>query len=453
MKNSLPDVLVQGETARLFPVLSDTSKEGRSTSILLSCMTKVDELGRQLLAGAGQRLGTRAKLETYTEIVLCNGSGDTRDRPDGLIVVRKGSQEWRALVEAKVAGAGLDAEQIERYRQLAKDNGINCVITISNQFATTPASHPLEAVRKSRSKIPVYHWSWMHVLTTTDLLLSRDEVADSDQMLLLNELRRFLSHDSAGVKGFDRMPREWTELNKLVASGGDFSVKSVEAQAVIDAWHQETRDLSLILSRMTEARVDQRLTRVHVSDPTRRSKDELLQLCEQKQLSVSLEIPGAAAPIDVTVDLSRRSVDTGMTIRAPEDKKSTKARLNWLLRQIKTEDVADLYVRLFWPGRSPNTQHSVTDLRESLEIACEGKGQLAPSKFHLFTSTFLGARFTQRQNFILDVENVVPDFYKHFGANLKAWQKPAPKIKAGRDEAEHVSTDAISDHSGTFENQ
>lgn len=453
MTNSLPDVLVQGESARLFPVLSETSKEGRATSILLSCMARIDELGRQLLASTGQRLGARAKLDAYTEIVLVQCSGDKRDRPDGLIVVRIGAREWRALVEAKVAGAELDIDQIERYRQTAKDNGIDCVITVSNQFATTPSSHPLEAVRKSRSKIPVVHWSWMHILTTADLLLSRDEIEDTDQMLLLNELRRFLSHDSTGVKGFDRMPREWTELNKLVASGGDISVKSPEAQAVIDAWHQETRDLSLILSRMTEARVDQRLTRLHSSDPARRGKDELMQLCEQKQLSVSLEIPGAAAPIDVTVDLSRRSVDTGMTLRAPDDKKSAKARINWLLRQIKSDDVSDLYIRLNWPGRSPTTQHSVMDLRENSDIAGEGKGQLAPTKFHLFTSKHLGPRFTQRQNFIIDVESLVPDFYKHFGAHLKAWQKRAPKIKDGRDEAEHVSPDAISEHSESFETQ
>ena len=37
----LPEFLKQGETARLFPVLADTSKEGRVTSILLSCMKKL----------------------------------------------------------------------------------------------------------------------------------------------------------------------------------------------------------------------------------------------------------------------------------------------------------------------------------------------------------------------------------------------------------------------------
>src|SRR6056297_1183533 len=44
-----PDYLVQGEAARLFPVLATTSKEGRTTSILLGCISKIDEFGAALL--------------------------------------------------------------------------------------------------------------------------------------------------------------------------------------------------------------------------------------------------------------------------------------------------------------------------------------------------------------------------------------------------------------------
>jgi hypothetical protein len=47
-------------------------------------------------------------------------------------------------------------------------------------------------------------------VTTADLLVTGEGVADEDQMVLLNELRRFLTHESAGVQGFDRMPKEWT---------------------------------------------------------------------------------------------------------------------------------------------------------------------------------------------------------------------------------------------------
>lgn len=451
MSEKLPEYIVQGEVARLFPVLSTTSKEGRTTSIVLASLSKVDELGRELLLSAGQRLGSRARVDTYTEIVPAKRPADAKDRPDGLIAVRIGSREWKAFIEAKVGSNDLDPDQVERYRALAKENGIDCLITISNQFATAPTIHPLDAVRRSRSKVPVIHWSWMHVLTTVDLLINRDAVDDQNQLVLLNELRRFLSHESAGVKGFDRMPKEWSDLNKLVSSGGAIAAKSPEAQVVLDAWHQETRDLTLILSRMTETRVDQRLPRKHLADPALRQKEELAVLRDDKQLRVSLSVPDAAAPIDVVVDLPRRCIDVGMTLRAPEDKKSTAARVNWVLRQIKSEDTPDLHLRITWPGKSAETQHLVSELRANPALATEGKEHLVPTAFHLVEAKALGGRFAQQSNFILDLEQLVPSFYRTYGSRLVAWKKPAPRIKDDRTEPADVTTEAISEDAETFE--
>ena len=53
----LPDCIRSGEASRLFPVLADTSKEGRTLSIFLSCLENIDEFGRALLGGLGVRLG------------------------------------------------------------------------------------------------------------------------------------------------------------------------------------------------------------------------------------------------------------------------------------------------------------------------------------------------------------------------------------------------------------
>lgn len=450
MNYRLPHFLSQGEAARLFPVLSTKSKEGRTTTILLACMARVEELAKALLASAGQRVGARTKIECFTEIVPANVSADTRDRPDGLIVLRVGKREWKAFLEAKVGNSQLDFDQIERYRNLARENGVNCVITISNQFATAPTAHPLEEVRKSRSRIPVIHWSWMHVLTTADLLISQQSIISRDQLILLNEFRRFLAHESAGVRGFDRMPKEWTELNGLISAGGDVSAGSYEAIKVIEAWHQETRDLSLALSRQTETLVAQRLPRSHLRDLAQRQKVELANLRDNRQLSVCLEIPDAAAPLDVVVDLARRCIDVGMTLSAPEDRKSSKARVNWLLRQIRHDDVTDLHLRVSWPNRKLSTQHSISDLRNDAGIVDDGMEHLAAKSFHLFESKYLGARFTQQSNFIADLEQVVPAFYGKYGAGLVAWQRPAPTIRGDRTGSSDVSPESISEEADTF---
>ena len=129
----------------------------------------------------------------------------------------------------------LNLDQVERFSELTRDTNVDCVITISNQFATNPEHHPIDEVRKSGSKIPVFRWSLMHILTFADVLMSQGAIENNEQLVLLNEMRRFLAHPSTGVKGFDRMPREWTEINRIVSRRGALSPKPSEMRTVIDA--------------------------------------------------------------------------------------------------------------------------------------------------------------------------------------------------------------------------
>ncbi|MCY4328211.1 MAG: hypothetical protein OXC53_11585, partial [Rhodobacteraceae bacterium] len=161
------------------------------------------------------------------------------------------------------------------------------------------------------------------------------------------------------------------------------------------------------------------------------------------QLISILDIPNSAAPIEIVADMKRRSLDVGMRLRAPEDRKSTKARINWLLRQIKSDDLDGLYIRLLWPGGSEPSQHLVSDLKDDVEICQEGKDHLVVRGFHVFLSRRLGGRFTQQANFISDLEALVPHFYGEIGSNLTAWKRPAPRIKT-----EQSSVDDSSDSQG-----
>jgi len=434
------ELLVSGERSRLFPVLADTSKEGRTLSILLSCFETVDNFGKSLLVDLGIKVGARTQIQTYTEVVLKKG-GDKPVRPDGLIVVKSGSTTWTALVEAKVGNSDLNLEQLESYLEIAKLNGIDALITISNQFAPLPTHHPVQLSSAALKKAKVAHWSWMYLLTQATLQLGNDEITDREQRVILNEMVRFLSHPSAGVKGFDQMPAAWTDITNTVQAGGTISAKSDAAQEVVGAWYQETRDLSLILSRQLGEDVSVRVSRAHVRDPELRMKSDLQTLSSENCLRAEFDVPNTAGVIEVCADLRKRSVFASMRVAAPADRKSTKARLNWLVKQLQKSKPDGIHIRFIWPGRGQATQHPLTVLRERPEIAEEADKVV--SSFEVVFARDFGAKFAQRKNFIAELEQTLPEFYEQVGQHLKAWQPTAPKLKEDRAEPSDVSTEAM----------
>ncbi|MBS7457366.1 hypothetical protein [Coralloluteibacterium stylophorae] len=435
-----PDFLLRGERARLFPVLAETSKEGRTLSIVLACMETIDDFGKALLADLGIKVGARTRLETYTEVVLRKG-GDSKLRPDGLLVLRSGATRWTALVEAKVGNADLTTEQIESYLELAKINGIDALLTISNQFAPMPSHHPIAVSSASAKKAALWHWSWMYVLTQAMLHLEDGEVRDREQRVILNEMIRFLSHPSAGVKSFDQMPAAWTAVAHAVQAGATLSPKSPETQEVVGAWYQETRDLSLILSRQLGEEVSVKVPRAHAVDPALRLREDADRLAKEGRLRSVFSVPNTAAAIEVAADFNRRTIYASMRVSAPADRKSTRARLTWLLRQLGKSKPDNIHVRLYRPGRGPCTQHPLARLRETPEAA-EQNGQVV-SSFEVVFARDLAGRFSQRRNFVIDLEQAIPDFYEQVGQHLKAWQPRAPRIREDRTDPADVGPAAM----------
>lgn len=439
-----PEYLDRGELARLFPVLSDTSKEGRTTSIFLSCMMCVREFGVGLLSSLRQSTGKTTRIVAFTEVSFKAMPGDKQQRPDGLLIVKTASREWRALIEAKVGNAQLSAEQVQGYIHLAKANKIDAVITISNEFAASPEHHPLGPQIKSRGKVELFHWSWMYILTQANLLIGNDALSDSDQQYILREFVRFVSHGSAGVRGFDRMPPCWSELVQTVAAGGAIPVRADTTAQTVGAWHQELRDLSLILSRQLGIQCSVKLSKQHAADPVKRLKDGCAELSAERVLRAKLDIPDAASELDVVADLSMRTIFTSMRLRAPDDRQSAKARVNWLLRQLKkAERAEDVSVRLVRRGSGADPQVPLQALLADVDRAMHEHKDIAITSFDIVLANRLGARFGQVGNFIKDLESTVPGFYHEVGQHLRAYQPPAPRMREDKSNPESVSRDAI----------
>lgn len=436
-----PAFLKSGERARLFPVLAETSKEGRTLSVLLSSMAYVDEFGASLLRSIGQKVGVRTKFEVFTEVVF-NDKNSGAPRPDGLIVLTVGSRQWTALVEAKIGNAQLDAAQIETYLQLARDHDVDAVITLSNQFTARPDHHPISLPKTSTRKVSLFHWSWMFVLTEATLLLSAQNVEDRDQARILSELVRFLSHPSTGVKGFERMPSSWSDVVTAVRGGAPLKKTSEEVQAVVGAWHQEVRDLCLIMSRLLEAPVDVRLSRNHRSDGKLRLRDDCQSLAETKRLRCELDIPDTANSIVVETDLLTRSVIVSMRLAAPGDRKSSQARLNWLLRQLAKTESDEVRIGAVWPGKAKATQATLSQVREDPNHLIRENSKMVLSSFDVVMVRELGGKFSGVKTFVDCLEAAVPDFYELVGQHLRAWRPSAPKLRA-KTEPHEVSPAAI----------
>lgn len=436
----LPSYLSSGEVARLFPVISETGKEQKATSILLSTLSAVPLLANSILSPLGVRVGTRTVVNTFTEVGFGKDTnGGSKDRPDGLIEVATGKRSWTALVEAKIGNAHLDQTQVERYLRLARDNGLNAVITISNEFAATPEHSPLKVSKILLRKLQLFHFSWRSILVDAVLLHEGGQLSDPEQAFLVREFIRFFSHDSAGVTGFNSMPSEWGAAIEQLQAGGVLQRKDL-CHAIVGAWNQEVRDLSLIMSRMIGCRVAVKLSRQHIHDSELRMRDAEDGLCRFGRLEDFLIIPNAASDLRIVADLRARALRVSMSLNAPRDKKTTRARIAWLLRQLRDTEPENVTVGIVWASRATTSVYSLTELRDDMDSAAKNSPNSEVKGFEVTMMTMSARRFSGRRTFIEDLERLAPKFYEKIGQHLQSWVPVPPKPKHSVDEPSPTSS-------------
>ncbi|MEM8937214.1 MAG: hypothetical protein AAGC77_12475, partial [Pseudomonadota bacterium] len=238
-------ILKHGQLARLFPVLPDSQKEQKTLSIFLAAITSVKPLAERCLAIVDQKIGKRTDVKCFTEVTLTNEIKGFKDRPDALLVVKSGKRSWSALIEAKTGKNLLDSDQIERYLQLAKVNGVDAVITISNQLTPSPRIHPIWS-RALPKNLELFHISWAAILTQAFLLIASktDPFENDDEAFITSEFIRYLEHPMSGVLPLSQMNKEWPDLVKAVQSGHPPNPKTPEVASMVAMWHQEARDVA-----------------------------------------------------------------------------------------------------------------------------------------------------------------------------------------------------------------
>lgn len=429
MKNDLEKLLDASKPARLIPTITQSRKEERLVSVLLGTLRIVRPLAEVLLGRCGVKLGKTAEVSSFVEVTLPDDKGGTNDRPDGLICVSRRNARWTALLEAKIDNVQIDEDQILRYAESAKRLGVDAVITLSNQLAPLPTHIPYTIPKRLSNKVQFFHVSWVSILTDAALILRDRQSLDIEQAFVLDEMVNYFEHSGSGVKRFDRMNPEWRPLVLGLRVEQQFKRNSDEIRNTVSSWHQEERDLCLILNRRIGQPIGVRMPRKHQLDPSLRLREASDVLLASNELSSSFIVPNAAADVDVTINLQRRTVSCSMTVKAPGDRKRATASINWLARQLKKIDSAEVLFRAYWPGRSRQTQAPLSDVLEDPKCLEQGTKGTLPTRFEVAIVRDLAGRFSGRQTFIDDVEAAVPDYYDRVGQHLRAWTPPPPPIE------------------------
>ena len=172
----LPDSPIQLRPARLIPALK-TGDEMALTSIFLSTLKLVKEFRDSIFKEI--KLSRNGRLYFYTEV--CFPKID-KSRIDGLILVtKKDIITEAAFVEVKSKRDEIEELQIKKYIDIAKKLKVGTLVTISNQFVSSPEQSPLKI---STGKFNLFHLSWSHIITLGHILLfdNDNDIEDVDQV-------------------------------------------------------------------------------------------------------------------------------------------------------------------------------------------------------------------------------------------------------------------------------
>ncbi|WP_432563982.1 TerD family protein [Kineococcus sp. SYSU DK003] len=411
------------QPARLFSIYgvgSAGEQEKRATSALLSTMMGVRAFARAIVSHFGAPGGA---VEAYLEVPF--ELGEARVYPDGVLRVARAGKIWTGLVEVKTGDGQLRRDQVENYLDVARAQGFDAVITISNDIPPAAGEHPVEVDKRKLRKVALHHLSWAEVLHEAQMALTHRGVADPLQAWVLHELIRYLQHPRSGASGFEDMGSAWVGVREAV-SAGTLRTGDRKVPAVAEAWIRLVRQLRLRLTAELGVTVTHVLPRKIATDPVARIAATTARLVSSGELEATVRVPGAAGPLTVVADLRTSQIRTSVRIQAPQEG-GAQRRVTWLLRQLK-DAPDDVLVDVSFSSRSGSTCERLGDVRDQPAVLLPER-DVEVAAFTLSRTSPMGTKRSGVKNaFIPSVTDGLESFYTAVVQPLRAWVPPAPKL-------------------------
>lgn len=411
--------------ARLIPtsgISGPDEQERRATSALLAVMGSVREFGRAIVGPLGAPAG---QLSVYIEVPF--DIEGKRVFPDGLIRVSRGARSWTCLVEVKTGTNELEPAQLEAYLDVAREQGFEALLTISNEISPAADVHPTRVDKRKLKKVALHHLSWSQVLTAAVMQKEHRGVADPDQAWILGELIRYLEHPRSGALEFEDMGAAWVPVRDAVAAG-TLRQSDKHAPEVAARFDALIRYCSLRLGRQLGAEVTPVVSKRDTLDPSERISSLVSTLASTGELSAAVRIPNTVGPMWITADLRAGRVTCHVDLEAPKEGRPA-TRVNWLVRQLK-EAPDSIRVEAFAAyARGGGTAELLKEVRnDPTTLLADSKKEIRT--FRLAQVTPLGPKRSRGRGCAIDsILEAVDSFYIDVVGRLKAWTAAPPRLR------------------------
>lgn len=428
------DLTASWHPARLIPtagIRGQEEQERRATSSLLAVLRAVPEFGQALFGPLGAPKG---RIHTFAEVQFKDADGRLCI-PDGAVVIERGRTRYTLLVEVKTGDAELHADQVTRYLDIARTNGFDGVLTISNAITARPTDSPVTVDGRKLKSTKLLHLSWWRIITEAVVQHRFRGISDPDQAWILGELIAYLDHEASGASGFTDMGPNWVRVRDA-AHAGTLRAADPEARSVCERWEQFLEYMALGLAQ--DLGRDVTVVRSRRQPVEQRLQGTLRTLADEGALLGSIKIPDAVASLQMRADLRTRRVITSVAIDAPKEGRPL-SRITWLMRQIK-DAPNDLRVEVAFQGTRETTSLMLGEAREDPQaLLSPTDPKRVPRTLTLEAARPLGGkRGKGRGSFVTDTRSQAIDFYGDIVQSISAWRPKAPRLRA-----EPITTDEL----------
>tara|TARA_B110000971_G_C19995400_1_gene494030 strand:- start:240 stop:1607 length:1368 start_codon:yes stop_codon:yes gene_type:complete len=411
---------------RLIPVLKAGKDEMALTSIFLSSIKLIKEFRDNIFKEIKFPKG--GKCFYYTEVSFPD-SNFKGSRIDGLIInVSSGKIRDAVFFEMKSGIDNLKRDQIESYINLSKEFGVDKLVTISNQFVSDPKESPLEKVKRPKN-FNLFHFSWTYIQTLAQILLfdNDENIEDEDQVNIMREVVNYFEDTKSGISGYSTMHKDWKEICGKIYKNQKLNKNDLEIRNAVKSWHQEEKDLALLMSRNLGVAI-----KSSNKSASNSIDEDIKKLINTQNLDGFLNIKDALSKIEIGLDFNKKTITLSAILIPPMDKKNT-GKIGYLLKQLEkckrnegilyNEIENEIYITPYFKSLKSQDNYSLFDMRN-----IDFKKYNDIQKFKILMINNLKGNFASNKKFVSELENLTLKFYEAIIQHLSNWKKPPPKV-------------------------